>query len=53
MGKEKDFPGVIVLSEAPLLVTGQVKLVDPETLKWTDIEWRYTEDGNKVDVKSF
>ncbi|KAI5632145.1 ribosomal proteins 50S l24/mitochondrial 39S l24 domain-containing protein [Phthorimaea operculella] len=50
VGKDKDFPGVTVASEAPLLVTTDVKLVDPENLKPTDIEWRYTEDGEHVRV---
>ncbi|KAM3958025.1 LOW QUALITY PROTEIN: mitochondrial ribosomal protein L24 [Aphomia sociella] len=50
VGKDKKFPGVTVQSEAPLLVTGDVKLVDPENLKPTDIEWRYTEEGEKVRV---
>jgi hypothetical protein len=48
VGKDKNFPGVTIQSEAPLLVTTGVKLVDPETLKPTEIEWRYTEDGDKV-----
>ncbi|XP_059061338.1 large ribosomal subunit protein uL24m [Achroia grisella] len=50
VGKDKDFPGVTVQSEAPLLVTTDVKLVDPENLKPTEIEWRYTEEGEKVRV---
>ncbi|VVC95768.1 unnamed protein product, partial [Leptidea sinapis] len=50
VGKDKNFPGIVVQSEAPLLVTTGVKLVDPESLKATDIEWRYTEDGDKVRV---
>ncbi|CAG9792555.1 unnamed protein product [Diatraea saccharalis] len=50
MGKTKTFPGVTIQSEAPLLVTNQVKLVDPESLKPTEIEWRYTEEGQKVRV---
>ncbi|KAG6459134.1 probable 39S ribosomal protein L24, mitochondrial [Manduca sexta] len=50
VGKDKSFPGVTIQSEAPLLVTTDVKLVDPESLKPTDIEWRYTEDGEKVRV---
>ncbi|KAJ0171976.1 hypothetical protein K1T71_012739 [Dendrolimus kikuchii] len=52
VGKDKSFPGVTIQSEAPLLVTTGVKLVDPETLKPTDIEWRYTEEGDKVRVSS-
>lgn len=52
IGKEKDFPGIVVRSEAPLLVTDQVALVDPADLKPTKIEWRYTEEGEKVRVSS-
>ncbi|XP_047036841.1 probable 39S ribosomal protein L24, mitochondrial [Helicoverpa zea] len=50
VGKDKKFPGITIQSEAPLLVTTGVKLVDPETLKPTDFEWRYTEEGDKVRV---
>lgn len=50
IGKEKNFPGVITKSEAPLLVTNQVKLIDPYDLQSTDIEWRFTEEGEKVRV---
>ncbi|CAH0598412.1 unnamed protein product [Chrysodeixis includens] len=50
VGKDKKFPGITIQSEAPLLVTTGVKLVDPETLKATDFEWRYTEEGDKVRV---
>lgn len=48
VGKDKSFPGVTVQSEAPLLVTTDVKLVDPESLKPTEFEWRFTEEGDKV-----
>lgn len=50
VGKDKNFPGITIQSEAPLLVTSDVKLVDPESLKATDVEWRYTEEGDKVRV---
>lgn len=36
--------------EMPLLVTTQVRLVDPSDLEGTDIVWRYTEDGDEVRV---
>lgn len=32
IGKDKDFPGSVVVSEAPLLVTTDVALVDPSDL---------------------
>lgn len=51
-GKTKDFPGICMLVEQPLLVTSQVHLVDPYDLKGTPIEWRYTEEGKKVRVSS-
>lgn len=50
IGKDKDYPGVLVKSEAPLLVTSQVALVDPSDLKGTPIEWRYNEEGEEVRV---
>ncbi|PSN38819.1 putative 39S ribosomal protein L24 [Blattella germanica] len=50
IGKTKDFPGIYIRSEAPLLVTTQVKLVDPSDLQSSEIEWRYTESGEKVRV---
>lgn len=40
VGAEKDFPGVLIQSESPLLVTNQVKLVDPLDLQSADVEWR-------------
>lgn len=52
VGRDKDYPGVFVMSEAPLLVTSQVALVDPSDLKATPIEWRYTEDGQHVRVST-
>lgn len=52
VGAEKDFPGVYILSEAPLLVTNQVKLVDPHDLQAADVSWRYTEEGEQVRVST-
>lgn len=49
---EEDYPGVFIRSEAPLLVTDQVRLVDPFDLQGTSIEWRYTEDGEHVRVST-
>lgn len=42
--------GIVVKSEGPLLVTNQVALVDPSDFQGTEIEWRYTEEGDKVRV---
>lgn len=48
--KEEGAAGVYVKSEAPLLVTSQVALVDPSDNKTTKVEWRFTEDGERVRV---
>lgn len=50
VGAENDFPGILIKSEAPLLVTSQVKLIDPLDLQSTDVEWRFTEEGERVRV---
>lgn len=49
-GQTKEYPGVYVRSEAPLLVTTDIKLVDPVDLQPTEFEWRYSEDGSKIRV---
>jgi len=46
----KTFPGMTMKEEKPLLVTTDVKLVDPLDNQPTEIEWRYTEDGTRVRV---
>lgn len=48
VGATKEYPGIMIKSEAPLLVTDQVALVDPSDLQATPVEWRYTEEGEKV-----
>lgn len=50
VGANTEFPGVLIKSEAPLLVTSQVKLIDPVDLQAADVEWRYTEEGEHVRV---
>lgn len=50
IGKDKDYPGSIVLSEAPLLVTTDVALVDPSDLQSCKVEWRFTAKGDRVRV---
>jgi len=50
MGGKGDYPGMMVKSEAPLLVTNQVALVDPSDNKTCKAEWRYTEEGERVRV---
>ncbi|KAJ1090525.1 hypothetical protein NDU88_003657 [Pleurodeles waltl] len=49
VGKTGDYRGTYVASEAPLLHS-QVALVDPTDRKPTSIEWRYTEEGERVRV---
>lgn len=51
-GKSKNFAGVYVQEEQPLLVTSEIALVDPSDLTATGIEWRYTDDGKKVRVST-
>lgn len=50
VGAEGEFPGIVIKSESPLLVTNQVALVDPSDLLSTNIEWRHTEEGERVRV---
>ncbi|XP_072756308.1 large ribosomal subunit protein uL24m [Anoplolepis gracilipes] len=50
--KNKNFPGLYLKQEQPLLVTSQVQLVDPSDMQGTTIEWRYLEDGQKVRISS-
>ncbi|XP_012062381.1 PREDICTED: probable 39S ribosomal protein L24, mitochondrial [Atta cephalotes] len=48
MGKK--YLGVYMQQEQPLLITSQVQLVDPSDMEATPIEWRFTEDGQRVRV---
>ncbi|KAG8271857.1 39S ribosomal protein L24, mitochondrial [Homalodisca vitripennis] len=50
VGKTKDNPGWFMQREKPLLVTTEVALVDPNDLKPVKVEWRYTEEGERVRV---
>lgn len=52
VGADKDYPGVLVKSEAPLLVTHQVAHIDPSDLQSTPVEWRFTEEGEKVRIST-
>lgn len=49
VGKSAVYPGTYVPSEAPLLLR-QVTLVDPTDRQPTEVEWRYTEEGERVRV---
>lgn len=50
VGRTADYPGAIVISEAPLLVTTDISIVDPSDLQKTEFEWRFTEEGDRVRV---
>ena len=51
MGGTKDFPGMMVKKELPLIVTRDIKLVDPASEKpASSVEWRFTEAGERVRV---
>lgn len=52
VGETKNFPGVYMQEEQPLLVTSEIALVDPSDLTATGIEWRFTDDGKKVRVST-
>ncbi|XP_064201504.1 large ribosomal subunit protein uL24m [Anguilla rostrata] len=49
IGKSADYRGTYVTSEAPLLLN-DISLVDPSDRKPTEVEWRFTEEGEKVRV---
>uniref|UniRef100_A0A8D8QXN2 Large ribosomal subunit protein uL24m n=1 Tax=Cacopsylla melanoneura TaxID=428564 RepID=A0A8D8QXN2_9HEMI len=40
----------VIKQEVPLLVNREVALVDPSDMLGCDVEWRYTEEGDKVRV---
>ena len=48
--KSADFPGYMKMQEKPLLVTTDIKLVDPEDNQHCEVEWRYSEEGERVRV---
>nr|ACO14687.1 Probable 39S ribosomal protein L24, mitochondrial precursor [Caligus clemensi] len=51
MGSTQDYPGILLSTEKPLLVTEHIKLVDPTTEKAAhQVEWRFTEEGERVRV---
>ncbi|XP_073495576.1 large ribosomal subunit protein uL24m [Phyllobates terribilis] len=49
VGKSGGYRGTYVPSEAPLLLN-HVSLVDPTDRQPTSVEWRYTEEGERVRV---
>lgn len=52
MNKSAINPGTIVRVEQPLLVTTEISLVDPSDEKSTAVQWRYTEEGERVRVST-
>lgn len=51
-GKTRDYPGVCAVEEQPLLVTSEVKLVDPTDDQSCDVEWHFDEYGQRVRVST-
>ncbi|KAG9355240.1 hypothetical protein JZ751_000078 [Albula glossodonta] len=49
IGKSDGYRGTYIASEAPLLLK-HISLVDPTDRKPTEVEWRFTEEGEKVRV---
>ncbi|XP_028254822.1 large ribosomal subunit protein uL24m [Parambassis ranga] len=49
VGKSPDYRGTYIASEAPLMVR-DVSLIDPSDRKPTEVEWKYTEEGERVRV---
>eukprot|EP00095_Tigriopus_kingsejongensis_P010614 snap_masked-scaffold795_size96016-processed-gene-0.16 protein:Tk10614 transcript:snap_masked-scaffold795_size96016-processed-gene-0.16-mRNA-1 annotation:"probable 39s ribosomal protein mitochondrial precursor" len=47
-GRSRKFPGVVNLKEKPLLVTRDIRLVDPSDEAATEVEWRFSEEGERV-----
>ena len=50
MGETKDFPGMMIKKELPLIVNRDIRLVDPSTEEAGEVEWRFDEDGSRVRV---
>lgn len=50
VNQEKLKVGNIIVTEEPLLINHEVKLVDPTDLQPTDVEWRYDEEGNRMRI---
>ncbi|GAA6227318.1 39S ribosomal protein L24, mitochondrial [Lates japonicus] len=49
IGRTEGYRGTYVASEAPLLLR-DIALIDPSDRKPTEVEWRYTEEGERVRV---
>ena len=51
-GKTRDYPGGMRKVEKPLLVTSDIRLVDPTDEQGCDVEWRFSEDGQRLRVSN-
>uniref|UniRef100_A0A4W5R7S2 Large ribosomal subunit protein uL24m n=1 Tax=Hucho hucho TaxID=62062 RepID=A0A4W5R7S2_9TELE len=49
IGKSADYQGTYIASEAPLLLRN-ISLIDPTDRKLPEVEWRFTEEGEKVSL---
>ncbi|CAJ1083376.1 probable 39S ribosomal protein L24%2C mitochondrial [Xyrichtys novacula] len=49
VGKTNNYRGSYIASEAPILVR-DVALVDPSDRKPTEVDWKFTEEGDRVRV---
>merc|ERR1712117_345999 len=52
MGADKDFPGMMIKKELPLIVNRDIKLVDPSTEEGSEVKWAYQESGERVRVSA-
>jgi len=50
MGGTKDFPGMMMKKEQPLIVNKDIRLVDPSSEEGGEVEWRWQETGERVRV---
>lgn len=48
MGETKEFPGMMIKKELPLIVNRDISLVDPSTEEAGEVEWRFDEAGIEV-----
>lgn len=52
MENTHEYPGFCYYNEQPLLVTEDIKLVDPEDDQACDVEWRFLDDGQRVRIST-
>merc|ERR1719481_1065542 len=50
LGKTPTFPGMMMKQELPLIVTTDIRLVDPSNEKPAEVEWRFSEAGERIRV---